>query len=158
MLVLNAKGFPSATASKEAYLSAIEKEGFSAAHAALLEEAKDWLLEHGYSPESAAGEGKLIHHAATFHAREAGVAVPDRGALCILLTDVFETQDAAIVAEERAEAANALRKFMASVGITDEAEGRRRYVEASVEAAKAAALERAGEADRSKGGGARSRR
>ena len=39
MLALNTKGFPSAAASKEAYLTAIEKMGFSAAHVALLEEA-----------------------------------------------------------------------------------------------------------------------
>src|SRR5687768_12641793 len=102
MLALNAKGFPSATASKDAYLTAVETMGFDTAHVALLEEAKDWLINHGHSPESTASEGKLIHHAATYHAREAGAAVPDTGALCILLTNVFETQDISIVAEERA--------------------------------------------------------
>jgi hypothetical protein len=152
MLALNAKGLPSATASKEAYLNAIEKLGFSAAHTALLEEAREWLLDHGHTPESAAGEGKLIHHAATYHAREAGVAVPERGAMCILLTNVFETQDYSIVAEERAEAANALNKFMLAAGISDPAEARRCYVEAAVEAAKDAASKQAGQAKLSPAG------
>jgi hypothetical protein len=135
MLAFNAEGLPSATASKDSYLRSIESEGFEAAHTSLLEEAKEWLLSRGHKPESVASEGKLLHHSATYLAREAGVAIPDRGALCILLTNVFDPQGIAILTEERAGAAQAVQQFMNATGVTDEAEARKRYVEASIAAA-----------------------
>lgn len=135
MLAFNAQGFPSATASKERYLRAIEEQGFGVAHAGLLEEAKQWLSDHGHNTESSAGEGKLIHYAAIYHAKEAGVPVPSRGALCILLMSTFGDDEAKIVAEERAGAQTALRQFMLETGQTDEGEARQQLVDAAVKAA-----------------------